>query len=124
MELIMNIPGIYGTHPEDIARAKELDRYLDSQAEWSDDDKRKAKDELYDDITWNGAAWDENLVSYRMDMFVDWESVMCSRLSSAEKIAEMNDIQSKYVKLYCEDEVEQDPDAYCEKYCSQFENEE
>jgi hypothetical protein len=122
MELIMS--GCFGNSAEDQHRERELNRYLDSCEPWSDEDMRKAKDELYDDITWNGAAWDENLVSYRLDMFRDWESVMCSRLSSAEKIAEMNDIQSKYVKLYCNDEVEQDPDAYCEKYCSQFENEE
>jgi hypothetical protein len=115
--MTMNTPGIFGSHPEDIARAKELDRYLDSQAEWSDDDKRKAKAELYDDITWNGAAWDENLESYRLDMFVDWESVMCSRLPRWEKLAELTDIQDRYVKLYCDAAVEQDPDKYCEMYC-------
>ncbi len=97
-------------------RNRQLDKYLEAD-EWSEDDKRKAKEELYDDITWNGKAWDENLVSYRMDMFVDWESVMCSRLPSAEKIALMNDIQRKYVEMYCHDEVETDPDAYCEIYC-------
>ena len=120
----MNYPGIFNNSAEDQYRARELDRHLDACEPWSTDDIEKAKQALYDAITWDGEAWDENLVSYRMDMFTDWESVMCSRLSSAEKIAEMNDIQSKYVKLYCEDVVEQDPDAYCELYCSQFENEE
>jgi hypothetical protein len=41
---------------------------------------------------------------------------MCSRLPSSEKMAEMNDIQSKYVKLYCVQEVENNPDKYCEMY--------
>jgi hypothetical protein len=31
-------------------------------------------------------------------------------------MAEMNDIQSKYVKLYCDDAVENNPDKYCEMY--------
>jgi hypothetical protein len=112
----MNTVGIFGSHPEDQYRARELDRYLDSCDTWSESDKAHAKSELFDDITWNNAPWDENLEGYRIDMFVEWESVMCSRLPSAEKMAELNDIQSKYVKLYCDDVVNRDPDYYCEKY--------
>jgi len=112
----MNYPGIFNNSAEDQYRARELDRYLDSQ-EWSTDDIEKAKQALYDAITWDGEAWDENLVSYRLDMFRDWESVMCSRLPRWEKLAELTDIQDRYVKLYCDAVVEQDPDKYCEMYC-------
>lgn len=109
--------GIYGNHPEDRARERELNRYLDSQNEWSDADKKKAKEELFDAITWNGEVWDESLEGYRLEMFYEWENIMCSRLASSEKIVELNDIQNKYVKLYCEDAVERDPCKYCELYC-------
>ena len=109
--------GIYGNSLEDRARERELDCYLDSKSEWSEEDKRKAKEELFDAITWNGEAWDEDLEGYRLDMFTDWENVMCSRLPNWEKIIEMNDIQSKYVQKYCEDAVEGNPDYYCALYC-------
>jgi hypothetical protein len=121
MELIMNIPGIYGSHPEDRARARELDRYLDSCEPWTDEDIKKAQVGLYDSIRYFGSAWDENLISYRLDMLVEFEEIMMSKLPSAEKIADMNDAMDKYIKLYCRDVVEEDPDAYCEKYCTESE---
>lgn len=100
----------------DASIALDTNRHYDACQPWSESDKAHAKSELFDDITWNGKAWDENLEGYRIDMFVEWESVMCSRLPSAEKMAEMNDIQAKYVKLYCDDAVENNPDKYCEMY--------
>jgi len=112
----MNIPGIYGSHPEDRARARELDRYLDSQ-EWSSDDISTAKQGLYDAIRYFGKEWDENLVSYRLDMLVSIEEILLSSIPRIEKLAEIDDVMDKYMKLYCEDVVEQDPDAYCELYC-------
>jgi hypothetical protein len=123
MELIMNTVGIYGSHPEDQYRARELDRYLDSQ-EWSTDDIEKAKQGLYDAIRYFGKEWDENLVSYRLEMLTTIEEILHSNIARIEKLAEIDDVMDRYIKLYCEDEVEGDPDAYCEKYCSQFENEE
>ena len=120
----MNYPGIFGSHPEDQYRARELDRHLDACEPWSTDDIEKAKQGLYYDIRFNGKLWDENLVSYRADMIADWYETMLSNMPNWEKTAEMFDALDKYIKLYCEDEVEQDPDAYCELYCSQFENEE
>lgn len=119
----MNYPGIYGSHPEDQYRARELDRYLDSQ-EWSTDDIEKAKQGLYDAIRYFGKEWDENLVSYRLEMLKTIEEILFSSIPRIEKLAEIDDVMDRYIKLYCEDEVEQDPDAYCELYCSQFENEE
>ena len=52
--------GIYGNHPEDRARERELDRYLDSQNEWSEADKKKAKEEairLQKSPQFRGHAW-------------------------------------------------------------------
>jgi len=109
--------GCFGNSLEDRARECELNRYLDSQEAWSEDDKRHAESELYDDIRFNGVAWDENLVSYRLDMMVEWEEIMMSNQPTWEKMADMNDCMDRYIKLYCRDEVETDPDAYCEKYC-------
>jgi hypothetical protein len=63
MELIMNIPGIYGSHPEDRARARELDRHLDANTGWTTDDIAHAKSELADSIMHGGEAWEENLTS-------------------------------------------------------------
>ena len=124
MELIMQTVGIFGSSLEDQYRARELDRYLDSQ-EWSSAAIKKAKTGLYDAIRYFGKEWDENLVSYRLDMLVSIEEILLSSIPRIEKLAEIDDVMDKYMKLYCEDVVEQDPDAYCELYCdSQFENEE
>ena len=120
----MNYPGIFGSHPEDRARARELDRHLDACEPWSTDDIEKAKQGLYDAIRYFGLEWDENLVSYRLEMLTTIEEILLSNIPRIEKLAEIDDVMDRYIKLYCEDEVEQDPDAYCEKYCSQFENEE
>ena len=112
----MNIPGAFGSHPEDQYRARELDRYLDSQ-EWSSDDIATAKQGLYDAIRYFGKEWDENLVSYRLDMLLSIEEILLSNIPRIEKLAEIDDVMDKYMNLYCEDVVEQDPDAYCEIYC-------
>lgn len=109
--------GIFGNSFEDKYRERELNRYLDSCEPWTDQDIKKAQDELYDDIRFNGAVWDENLVSYRLDMLVSIEEILLSSIPRIEKLAEIDDVMDKYMKLYCNDEVEGDPDAYCEMYC-------
>ena len=109
--------GIYGDTQEDKIRERELDAYLNSRKDWTDADKAKAKSELFDDITWNGAKWDENLEGWRMEMFIDWENVMTSRMPRDEKMAMLSDIQTRCVTNYCNDEVESNPDLYCERYC-------
>jgi hypothetical protein len=118
MELIMNYPGCFGSHPEDIARAKELDRYLDSNTGWTADDIATAKSELFDCIRDGGEEWDENLTGYRLDMLTDIENIMYSRIDRREKLAEIEDVMDKYIKRYCDDKVEHDQDAYCSRFCS------
>ena len=120
----MNTVGIFNNSAEDQYRARELDRHLDACEPWSTDDIEKAKQELFDDIRSGDVIWDENLVSYRLEMLITIEEILYSNVPRIEKLAEIDDVMDRYIKLYCEDEVEQDPDAYCELYCSQFENEE
>ena len=113
----MTYMSIFGSHPEDQYRARELDRHLDACEPWSTDDIEKAKQGLYDAIRYFGKEWDENLVSYRLDMLVSIEEILLSSIPRIEKLPEIDDVMDKYMKLYCEDVVEQDHDAYCELYC-------
>lgn len=126
MERIMNYPGIYGSHPEDQYRARELDRHLDANTGWTADDIAHAKSELADCIMDGGEAWDENLTGYRLDMLTDIESILYSRISRAEKMANITDVMERNINLYCSDVVDHDPDKYCTRFCerSLFENEE
>jgi hypothetical protein len=72
-----------------------------------------------------GEAWDENLNSYRLDMLTDIESILYSRISRAEKMANINDVMERNINLYCSEVVDHDPDKYCKRFCdSQFENRE
>ena len=113
----MNYPGIFNSSAEDQYRARELDRHLDACEPWSTDDIEKAKQGLYDAIRYFGKEWDENLVSYRLEMLTTIEEILHSNIPRIEKLAEIDDVMDRYIKLYCNDEVEQDPDAYCEIYC-------
>jgi len=110
--------GIYGNTQEDKIRERELDAYLNSRSDWTDEDKEKAKSELHNDILNNGAEWDESGSSWRWEMFIRWEAVMSAKgLSREEKMAAMNDIQHECITNHCEDKVESNPDLYCERYC-------
>ena len=122
----MNYPGIFNNSAEDQYRARELDRYLDANTGWTADDIAHAKSELADCIMDGGEAWDENLTSYRLDMLTDIESILYSRISRAEKMANITDVMERNVNLYCNEVVDQDPDKYCTRFCdsSLFENEE
>jgi len=109
--------GIFGTHPEDQYRERELNRYLDSQRSWSADDIAHAKSELADCIFDGGESWDENLEGYRLDMLTDIESILYSSVSRPEKMALITDVMERNVNLYCTDVVDQDPDKYCTRFC-------
>lgn len=79
--------------------------------EWTEADKAKAREKLYDSI-YSGAPWDENLKGYRVDMLIEIERVLVDALS--DKVGRMRDIRAKYITMYCRDEVDNDPDRYCE----------
>ena len=114
----MNTPGIFNSSLEDQYRSRELNRYLDANTGWTADDIATAKSELFDCIRDGGEEWDENLTGYRLDMLTDIENILYSRIDRAEKQAEIEDVMDRYIKRYCDDVVEHDPDAYCSRFCS------
>lgn len=83
----------------------------DNGSEWTEFDKQKAKDKLYDSIM-NGAAWDENLESYRADMLIDIERIMLDK--EDDKEARIKSVMYVAIKKHCEYEVKMNPDKYCE----------
>lgn len=114
---VSKMVGIFGTHPEDRARERELDRHLDTNTSWTDEDIAHAKSELADCILDGGEAWDENLEGYRLDMLTDIESILYSSVSRPEKMALITDVMERNVNLYCTDVVDQDPDKFCTRFC-------
>lgn len=90
---------------------EDIEMTANTDYEWTDSDLNEAKVKLYDAI-YNGAPWDENLESYRVDALVLIESILFDK--EDDKLARMKDVMHTAVTKYCNDEVNCDPNRYCE----------
>lgn len=84
--------------------------------EWSDSDKAEAKVKLAEHIM-DGDVWDENM-HYRSDMLVDIEMVLVNfyhgTVERDEAMALIRDAWDNAITMYADDQVEHDPERYCE----------
>ena len=104
-------------YPYELPITKEVtDRELNppEPGEWTEREKSEAVDNLVDALL-AGLAWDENLESYKSDMFADWESIMLrTDIDKDEAWALIRDAQLDYMKMWAKEQVENDPYRYCE----------
>jgi hypothetical protein len=86
--------------------------------DWTPADKRQAVEKLVDVIT-GGQAWDENCLGWKGDMFATWEGIMIAykntSMSLEECAMEMSAAFDSHVERHAKDEVEHDPNRYCER---------
>lgn len=105
-------------HPHSIFTLPEQQLTPPEFPEWTSADKREAVSSLVDRIITDSEPWDENLEGWRGDMFVTWESLMLQceqgKLDRDECMARMRDALYSHVKRHAMDEVQHDPDKYCE----------
>ena len=102
--------------PYDIHNIPEQPLTPPEYSEWSDSDKAEAKVKLAEQIM-DGDVWDENM-RYRSDMLVDIEMVLVSFYHGVverdEAMALIRDAWDNAIVMYADDQVEHDPDRYCE----------
>lgn len=95
------------------------ERELDAPdtGEWTDADIKVAVEGLTDDIINNNMRWDENLENQRLDMLIEFESIVFDL--DDDKEGRLNDAKAEYVGRYAHDVVNQDFNKYCSKYCEE-----
>lgn len=87
---------------------------------WTAEQIAHAKSELEDAIK-DGELWDENLTGYRGEMLNHIENILNSRLDRDDQWFEIQDSRDRNIRLYVNEVVDRDPDAYCSRFCdSQF----
>ena len=97
-------------------RAKPIDEIAD--AGWTKSDIKQAIENLEYRILYEDEAWDENLEGWRGDLHADLETIALQyvqgKIDRDDALGDMRAKTFDAVRRYAEDEVNRDPNKYCE----------
>jgi hypothetical protein len=86
--------------------------------EWTNRDLKQAEENLAYRILYEDEKWDENVEGWRGDLFVTWEATMLQymqgKIDRDEAMSDMRIAFENHVERYAQDEVQRDPNKYCE----------